>query len=235
MKRHRILNGLIFLLASSSLFCNESKKESKPVVSNYSEITGQAVVDTLLALGYFKYVEKENSDTLKKEVSEAFDLEKVISTVTLNRSPYTPFCFKLYNCDGEDLFEYGGVVEKLKDIKPTFDKLKIPLKWKDDWYSEDGRQHTINLNDKKYIAFKGEPNDMQAWGLATKYFIEMINDQLSIHGTDERLFPIMAGNEGRAIFLTKSQYEFIRRYFDKEESPLEVPEWWEHSTKPRYD
>ena len=224
----------MFLLATLSLFCNESKKESKPVETISREISGQAVVDTLLALGYFKYAEKGNVDTLKKEISQAFDLDKVISTVTSDNSPYTPFCFKLYSCDGENLFEYGGVVEKLKDIKPTFDKLNIPLKWKDDFYSEDGKQHTIEVNNKVYFAFKGDPNDMQAWGFATKYFVEMINDQLSIHGSDERLFPIMAGNEGGAIFLTKAQYEFIRRYFDKEESPLEVQEWWKKNTIPRH-
>ena len=70
---------------------------------------------------------------------------------------------------------------------------------------------------------------MRIWGWATKFFIEMINDQLSIHNSEERLFPIMAGNEGSIVFLTQPQYLFIRKHFDKKEGPVELAEWWKEN------
>lgn len=222
-----MVKGLLVLITFPTLFCKQAVTFNTQMGS--SKITGQAVTDTLEHLGYFRYADSSNLDTVKREIIEAFDMDKVLSSVDLPDRPYTPLCFRLYGCDGEDLFEYGGIVSKLQDIKPTFDKLKIPLQWKDDWYSDDGKEHTITINDKRYFAFKGDPNDMRVWGWATKFFIEMINDQLTIHNSEERLYPIMAGNEGRIVFLTKPQYDFIRKHFDNKEGPLEVEEWWKQN------
>ena len=205
----------------SELHSKEAAEPSGPTM------TGRMVVDTLSDIGYFKYTDKQNLDTLKKEIADIYDRGKVLTTINYEKRPYAPFCKRLYYCDGETLFEIGGVVDYLKDIKPTFEEFGIPLVWSNDYFSDDATEHTIIINDKKYVAFKGDPNDPRAWGVATKNFVEIINDQLSIHNSDERIYPILFNNDGRIVFLTKPQYDFIFKHFDKKESPMEVSLWWD--------
>ena len=223
--------GLILLTLLIISFSKAKKKtDTAPTISKQpvvSSITGQSFVDTLTELGYFKYTDTQNLDTLKKEIASVFDQHKVLTTVSYEKPPFQSFCRRLYSCDGETLFELGGVEDYLKDIKPTFDKLNIPLLWKDDHFSQDATEHSIVINDKKYFPFKGDPNDLRAWGIATKNFVEIINDQLSIHNSDERVYPILFNNDGHIIFLTDKQYHFVSRYLDKTERPMEINLWWQ--------
>ena len=223
--------GLILLTLLIISFSKNKKKTDitltifkQPVVSS---ITGQSFVDTLTELGYFKYTDTQNMDSLKKEIASIFDQHKVLTTVSYEKPPFQSFCYRLYSCDGETLFELGGVEDYLKDIKPTFDKLNIPLHWKDDHFSQDATEHSIVINDKKYFPFKGEPNDLRAWGIATKNFVEIINDQLIINNSDERVYPILFNNDGHIIFLTDKQYQFVSQYLDKTERPMEINLWWQ--------
>ncbi|MEO7311718.1 MAG: hypothetical protein ABIX01_15045 [Chitinophagaceae bacterium] len=223
--------GLIILtLLIISFSKNKKKTDTAPTTSKQpviSSITGQSFVDTLTELGYFKYTDTQNLDTLKKEITSVFDQHKVLTTVSYMKPPFQSFCYRLYSCDGETLFELGGVEDYLKDIKPTFDKLNIPFHWKDDHFSEDATEHTVVINDKKYYPFKGDPNDLRAWGIATKNFVEIINDQLAIYNSDERVYPILFNNDGHIIFLTDKQYQFGSQYLDKTERPMEINLWWQ--------
>lgn len=223
--------GLILLtLLIISFSKNKKKIDTVPTTTKQpviSSITGQSFVDTLTELTYFKYTDAQNLDTLKKEIASVFDQHKVLTTLSYEKPPFQSFCRRLYSCDGETLFELGGVEDYLKDIKPTFDKLNIPLVWKDDHFSQDGTEHSIVINDKKYFPFKGDPNDLRAWGIATKNFVEIINDQLTIHNSDERVYPILFNNDGHIIFLTDNQYHFVSKYLDKTERPMEIDLWWQ--------
>lgn len=226
-----ILVGLILLTILIVSFSKSKKKNvtssllSKPVVK--APISGQSFVDTLMELGYFKYTDPKNLDTLKNEIITVFDRAKVLATAYVVKPPFQPFCYRLYGCDGETLFELGGVEDYLKDIKPTFDKLNIPLQWKDDHFSDGATEHSIVINGKKYFPFKGNPNDLRAWGIATKNFVEIINDQLTIHNSDERVYPILFNNDGHIIFMTDKQYQFVSQYLDKTERPMEINLWWQ--------
>ncbi len=196
-----------------------------------SPITGQLFVDSLEMLGYFKYADDDQLPELKKKMRDSYEHGRFITTVNSAERPYAPFCRRYYGCDGETLFEIDGITGYLAEVKPTFDKLGIPLTWSDDYFSDDATEHTIVVNNKKYIAFKGNPNDLLIWGWATKYFVEMLNDQLAMHHSDERVYPISGGNDGRLIFLTKPQYDFIfHNVDDDEERPLEVDLWWKVNT-----
>jgi hypothetical protein len=211
-------------------FTNRKKKETAVEVHQPDEhygITGQMVVDSLETLGYFKFTDSVNLTALKKDISETYDQYKILTTINAEKPPHDPYCRRFYFCDHETLFEAGGVVEYLKEVKPTFDQLRIPLKWSNDYFSDDATEHTIVVNGKKYIAFKGNPHDGQVWAWAARNFVEMLNDQLQLHGSGERVYLIMGGNDGRIVFLTKKQYDFINRHFDQKEAPKEVTLWWE--------
>ncbi|HEV3326027.1 MAG TPA: hypothetical protein VG052_10490 [Puia sp.] len=192
---------------------------------NSPGLTGQMVVEALENLDYFKYTDPTQLDLLKKEIGEAYDQHKVLSTINSLKSPFEPYCRRLYFCDGEILFESGGIVEYLTDVTSTFEKLGIPLVWSDEYFRMDAKEHTIVVNGKKYIAFKGIPRDTSAWDRATKNFVELLNDQLLLHHSDERVYPISGRNDGRIVFLTRPQYDFIYRHFDKKERPMKLALW----------
>jgi hypothetical protein len=186
---------------------------------------GDSIVAALTQLGYFRFTTSAHLGDLQKEIIEAYDTERVLMTV-YDDATNAPYCLRLYFCDAEDLFEVGGLVDKLAGIKPAFDKLGVPLTWSDDHWSESNHQHTIVLNGKQYLAFEGDPNSWESWSLATKYFVEMVNDQLTLHHSEERVYPMLAGNEGRIVFLTCPLYDFIRTHFDQDEGPKEINLWW---------
>ena len=227
-----LLVASLILLTLLVLFISRinKKKATRLAVSSKDQnasISGQNFVAELKELGYFKYTAPENLGTLKKEIETVFDQHKVLATAYVMIAPFQPFCYRLYSCDGETLFELGGIEGSLKDIKPTFDKLNIPLHWREDHFSDDASEHSIIINDKKYFAFKGDPNDPEAWGIATSNFVEIINDQLTIHDSDERVYPILCNNDGQIIFLTDMQYQFISLYLDKTERPMDIGLWWQ--------
>jgi hypothetical protein len=182
-------------------------------------------------LAILEYTNPDKLDTLKQEIATNYDQTKVLTTLNEYKPSHEPYCKRFYVCDGESLFEVGGVVDYLKDIKPTFDKLNIPLDWKDDYFSIDGTEHTIIINGKKYTAYKGDANDLKAWSIATKNFVDILNEQLAIHKSDERAYPILSNNDGRIVFLTKPQYDFIFEHFDEKERPMEINLWWKTFNK----
>lgn len=202
---------------------NEQEPEDTP------GLTGQMVVEALEALDYFKYTDPAQLELLKKDIVEGYDQHKALSTINSLKSPFESYCRRLYFCDGEILFEPGGIVEYLTDVTLTFQKLGIPLVWSDEFYRFDKKEHRIVVNGKKYIAFKGDPNAASAWGQATGNFVKLLNDQLQLNRSDERVYPILAGNAGRLVFLTRQQYDFIYRHFDKKERPKELSIWWKQN------
>lgn len=67
---------------------------------------------------------------------------------------------------------------------------------------------------------------MDVWGVAAKNFALMLNDQLSLQGSNERVYLISGGNDGSLVFLTSEQYSYIRQVLSDEEfTPLSVEEW----------
>ena len=221
-----ILTRLIVWYTKNKTINNTQSKVSKPLIE--PSISGKNFIDTLAELGYFKYTDSNNLDTLKNEIENVFEKHRVLATTyNITLPPIQPFCYRLYDCDGEVLFELGGLEKCLNAIKPTFEKLNIPLNWKEDYFSEDATEHSIVINDKKYFAFKGDPSGLQAWGIATKNFVEIINDQLAIHKSNERVYPILFNNDGHIIFLTDSQYNFVSQHLDKIERPMEINLWWQ--------
>ncbi len=192
-------------------------------------LTGQMVVEALENLDYFKYTDPAQLELLKKDIVEGYDQHKVLSTINSLKSPFESYCRRLYFCDGEILFEPRGIVEYLTDVTLTFQKLGIPLVWSKEYYRMDAKVHTIVVNGKKYIAFKGDPRAASAWGQATRNFVKLLNDQLRLNHSDEKVYPILAGHAGRIVFLTRQQYEFIYRHFDKKERPKELSLWWKQN------
>jgi hypothetical protein len=48
-----------------------------------------------------------------------------------------------------------------------------------------------------------------SWALSLKRFLEVVNELLQRAGSEERLFGIYGGNDGRAILLTEEMHEYL--------------------------
>lgn len=111
---------LIAVRAKGSSNVNKSQNVAK------AKEPGTAIVDRLGSLGYFKYAAPADIPSLKSAMSEAFDKYGILSG-TDDDSTYLPKDYRFYFCDGEDLFEQGGLVEALTRVKHTFLKAGLQL------------------------------------------------------------------------------------------------------------
>lgn len=188
----------------------------------------EKIVDSLETLGYFKYTDPANVDTLKKELLNGLK-EDYLSTIYEEEKPYNSKDYRHYDLDGETIYEEGGFVEKIEDMQHVFKKMNIKMKidshieeWneKKQWLN-----HRITINGKEYIIFKNFSSGY-GWGEAAQRFAEIVNDQLELQKSDERLFLVNAGNDGDAVFLTQAQFELLNPVFkDPVNRPLEVKKW----------
>lgn len=203
-------------------FCSNNK-----TVDSYS-LPLEKIVDSLETLGYFKYTDPANVDTLRKELLNGLK-EDYLSTIYEEEKPYNSKDYRHYDLDGETIYEQGGFVEKIEEMQVVFKKMNIVMKIDnhiEDWNEKrKWLNHRITINGKEYIIFKNFSSGY-GWGEAAQRFAEIVNDQLELQKSDERLFLVNAGNDGDAVFLTTSQYELLDTVFkDRTNRPLEVKKW----------
>jgi len=186
------------------------------------------VADQLEALGYFKYADTGDVEKLKTEIGTGLAEKNYLSIVDVEGKWGSSLDLRQYSMDGEDLFEHGGIIEMLKEMDPTFKKMNIPLAISSHIEEADksngGLNHRITINGQPYVLF--DKFDGYGWGEAAQRFADMVNDQLALLRSDERLYLINGGNDGRAVFLTESQQKLISSFIkDQAEKPMNVEEW----------
>ena len=140
----------------------------------------------------------------------------------------TPKDYRYYFCDNETLYEEGGFTDMLKELKPTFDKIGLKLNETDHYEVWDTTNkwlnHTITINGVNYVIFKNFKE--MGWGEAVQRFVEILNDQLSKQNKEDRIYPVSGGNDGRIIFLSNEQFEYIDSiYKNPNWKPLKVKDW----------
>lgn len=135
------------------------------------------VIKRLDELGYFKYVDSTKIAELKSEISQSFNAYNILSTVSDDET-LLPFDYRLYVCDGEALFEVGGMEEYLAYARHAFEKRGLQLEWTDEISEVNGTywNHRITVNGKVYVAFEGKMDGNEVWGIAQLNFYRMLND-----------------------------------------------------------
>jgi hypothetical protein len=208
-----------FLLGSS----HKKEQETKPVRSD-----GNYIVEQLSELGYFKYMnDSEKIDELKKQLVDSINNYNLLITMDSGEN-FEPIDKRLFYCDGETLFEIGGLVDYLNLLKPAFTSRNLTLEWSNEISDEKVNHwsHKITVNAKEYVAFEGDLDNIYAWGIAQLNFCEMINDVLKRQNSDEQVYPIYAGEEGQFILLNKEQFDYIESIELQDEfKPRTISDW----------
>ena len=192
-----------------------------------SNVTAENFVARLEELSYFKYADQKDIDTLRQKMIEGFDPTNELVSIWDDNTA-TPKDYRYYFCDGEDLYEEGGFTDMLKTLKPTFDKIGFNLTINEHhevWdNSNHWLDHTITLNGTKYTIFKHFKE--AGWGEAAQRLAEILNSELEKQNKEERVYLVSGGNDGRLIFLTEPQFNYIDGvYTNKHWKPLRVKDW----------
>lgn len=168
------------------------------------------IVQELAELGYFKYAAENDLENLKKEVYNSLIEDGYLSTLWDDEYLFSKD-YRHYSLDGETLYEQDGFIEYLQDFEYLFDKIDSKMIVTNHFEEYDSENETLNhsitINGKDYIIFSNFKG--YGWGEAAQRFAEILNDQFEIHGIEERIYLANGGNDGRAIILTKKQYNLL--------------------------
>ena len=179
-------------------------------------------------LGYFKYTDSSNVEKLKRIALKDFDTESELFWSEDEETGQT-IDYRNYACDGEDVYEEGGILNLLTELKPTFEKMNFKCDiqhFKEGWDEKNKCVNSrITINGTEYIIFNCFSTGF-GWGDAPMRIAEIINKELEKQGIDEQIYLISGGNEGRLVFLSKELYNYLYSICeDPEWKPLEINEW----------
>ncbi len=221
MKKLGIIIGILLGLGIFVSFSLKSKGKSNQKVSAVD------FVNKLEHLGYYKYADKTNVDSLKNDLIENYDPTNELVSIW-DDDTGIPLDYRYYWCDGETVFEQGGFTELLEQVKPTFKKIGLTIKVTNHFEEWDNKNkwlnHRITINGVEYVIFKNFKG--YGWGEAAMRFAEIINQEAEKQSITERVYLASGAHDGRLIFLTKELYDYIYSiYKNKQWKPLEVSEW----------
>ena len=212
----------ILLIISLSIFlaCNSKKDSAVSKIKNpnpqkeiQKKLSGKEVVSELEKLGYFNLTSTSELDSVKADFQKSYnDLNFFQGPMRGETMNFKDNRYHWIDC--EELFEIGGLTEYLTQVKPTFEKLELQLKFANEKSEQDQNswKHTIELNGIEYVAFDGQFSDLD-WGIAYVNFIEMLNAELRRQNSEEQFYPIDCGNDGMFVLLTPKQLDFVNRNY----------------------
>jgi len=225
----------IFLIIFISTFfgCNSKKDNASSKIRNENpkkevrkKLNGKEIVAELEKLNYFNLTDKTELNMVKAGFEKSYTDLNFFQGPT--RGETLNFMDNRYHwVDCEELFEIGGRIEYLRQVKPTFKKLGLELEFANEKKEQDQNswKHTIELNGIEYTGFDRQFSDLD-WGIAYVNFIEMLNTELKRQKSDEQFYPINCGNDGMFILLTQKQLEFVNRNYPIDnEHPKTMGAW----------
>jgi hypothetical protein len=219
--------GGFLLFRKKSTNNTSSKSTQQSIATEYKNEDAEKFANRLQELGYFKYANTNEVDTLHKNMIEGYDPTNELVSIWDDHS-MTPKDYRYYFCDGEELYEEGGLTSMLKILQPTFNKIGLTINVTDHYEVWDNNKkwlnHTITINGKKYVVFKNFKE--MGWGEAAQRLAEILNEELDKQHKEERVYLVSGANDGRIIFLTDQQFSYIDSvYTNKQWKPLKVKDW----------
>lgn len=165
------------------------------------------LLDELESIGFFKYLDSDKINEVKKEA---------IKSEYLYGDTGRDFL-----ADEEDLSE-GGVGTFFLEISPFLEKQGIQLIINNEDFNEE--KYEIQVNSEKYTLYTQIDVDNEEYvETNTRRAFSIINKLLEGAGTKERFFALYGWNDLVAIFLTNEMYEKIIKYEqDENERPKRI-------------
>jgi hypothetical protein len=166
----------------------------------------ERLVDHLIALGYLQYTPPSDVQAARRELVESLsnaglDTEWDERCVARDR--------RSYPADNEDLAE-GGLGEVILLMKGVLEAEGVRLASVED--EAQGERYDLLLDGRRFCVYDGAAtmDGVELWVTATRRLLEIVSELLQAAGSEERLYGINGGNDGRCILLTEKMYALLR-------------------------
>jgi len=189
-----------------------------PVIAK--KMDGKEFIQKFSEIGYFDFTEKSKLKLVQDSLRKHFNGDKEFFTEYNRNPPFQFYDSRFYSCgDGEELYEEGGVVSLIKEMQPFLNKIRIQINYSKESYVNS--YHSIEVNGRPYVLAQGSP---LVWGETIAKFADMINAELEMRNSPERIYLLTNENE-YMVFLTKDQFDLVNTYFLSDKRPMTVSEW----------
>ncbi len=214
--------AIVFSLVRQ-LMLNNGRKTSSGMSTS---LVPEEFVRDLEEAGYFKYTAPTDIAQLRNSISEIYGATGALVSLW-HEETGNPIDYRDYLCDNESLFESGGFCAMLQEMQPTFDKIGFTIKVdseKEFYDDEKGWNYSITINGREHIVFSNFKG--YGWGEAVVKYVQILNEELSRQGIEDRLYPRGGGNDGEIFILSDAQFEVIDKYCKgRRDKPLPLEEW----------
>lgn len=223
---------LVAIIAGLCFFYSEVQaQQNENEAIGYDKYEAKIFVQQLDELGYFKYADEADIDSLKSTMINEFNPKGHFTSIWYDDSN-TLNDFRYYGCDGEQIFEQDGIISLIKDLEPVFDKMNfkcVVTNHVEEWdYKYDWLNHKITINGTEYIIFRNFKG--YGWVEAPFRIAQILNTELQKQNIDEQIYLIYGGNDGSCALLSYAQYQLIYKIFKNSRwRPLEIYEWAKES------
>jgi len=192
------------------------------------------IVKRLEKLDYYKYANPKNLSAVKKRFAYYLSVYGVLHIPISGTDNSHRRDGRVFYADGEELFVDYGMTSSFKYmLSSIFKKMNLIFDIQDTIEEEHDRTKLeIIVNTTKYVLFENLPDyylgSDSSWKEATQWYANIINHQLKLQNSKERLYLIHAECQGLSIFLTKEQYDLLDSVLDDVNwKPLTVKKWCE--------
>ncbi|APZ93297.1 hypothetical protein Fuma_02914 [Fuerstiella marisgermanici] len=189
------LNGVFSRI--KSFFCRSDKP---------SQEDAEQAVSQLIQLGFLKYLPETAHDVVRAQLIESvrnnyLDSEWDDECVSADK--------RSYPADAENLAE-GDVGKCLRGMRAILSTEGVSLNAVEDRFTDSHKRYEVWINGTPHLIYDlNEISMEEIWGEAFRRLIQIVNLFLEEAGSNERLFGIAGGNDGRVIFLTPTMHELL--------------------------
>ena len=197
MTTGRITTIILAIIVGLCIYKSKGQTyQTQPTTSTYDEYEATIFVNRLDELGYFKYAEKADVDLLKTTFIKEFDSKADLSSIWDDKTQL-PKDFRYYFCDGEEVYEQGGIIGLLKDLKPVFDKMNFKCdtsKHLEEWDEKNKwLNQKITINGSEYVIFKNFKD--YGWGEAPFRIAQILNEELKKQNESLKIAKSLLGSD----------------------------------------
>jgi hypothetical protein len=168
-------------------------------------MTPEEALDRLVGMGYFKFLSRSEHRIAKQELVAAVGhgyLGTEWDKNCVSRDKRT------YPADSEELAEgsTGKIILLMQDV---LSHEGVPLHSVEDDFQDE--KYDVVIDGRRYPIHG--TNILATWGswtIAAKRLLEIVSGLLRAAGSNEQLYGIYGGNDGRAILLTAGMYDLVK-------------------------
>jgi hypothetical protein len=183
-------------------------KESPPNTPPVLPYAGaEPIVDRLIEMGYLKFVPASKRADVRRQLVKTATRRYLDS----DWNDYGVAAdLRGYPADNEHLAE-GEVGKTILLMRKVLEQEGVKL---DNAADDFGNQkYEVVINGQRHLIYKGN-GDGDSWALALKRLLEIVNGLLEEAGSEERLYAIYGGNDGRVILLTPEMQDYLESIGD---------------------